>query len=605
MPGMTDTRQCRSSSWLAVRFWRVISRLAGAALIVATLLGYEVAYGVSPLLSQVGQGAGRIAFSAYRHHNWDIYTVNPDGSDLRRVTHDPAPDRSPAWSPDGNKIAFASRRNHNWDIYVVDASGGEPRRLTTHPAYDGAPSFSPDGGRIAFESYQGGDLDIWIMDADGSYPQNLTSEVTEGDFGPTWSPDGRFIAFTSWRYGDKDVFLVEVGSGQVTRLTDSPAIEESPVWSSDNQNLTFVYQEDGVRDIYVMDVAHPPALGGRAKRLTWFTRDDSPAWSPDGQRLAFIAHRFDGEVILSIEPDALGELPLALTGLETLAGNLAWNGVAAAWGEISAGEDDGQPPYVETATPQEGRDPPYDFIRLPSAFLESKELGGVTKLSDRVDESFNSLQARVWEETGYDFLGTISEAFRHIAFANDASAYGSWHKSGRAFDTLFDFYGAAGESLLEVVREDMSGETYWRLYLRCARQDGSQGEPIKVNPWDFSYQARAVENPGGGGKLKPIPNGYYVDLTALAWEYGWDRISAHHEEDFDWTWHFKAVEFWHYEKRDGLGWYEVMLEVYPHQKVEEIFTWEKFMEADEEPYNAFVKGVPLPPEERRWLRVRR
>ena len=584
-----------------VLLWRAIPFLAGAALLIAALLGYEVAYGVFPLPSQVGQG--RIAFAAYRHHNWDIYTVNPDGSDLRRVTHDPAPDRSPTWSPDGTKIAFASRRDHNWDIYVVDASGGEPRRLTTHPAYDGAPSFSPDGQRIAFESYQGGDLDIWIMDADGSYQQNLTSEVTEGDFGPAWSPDGRFIAFTSWRYGDKDVLLLEVGSGQVTRLTDSPAIEESPLWSPDGQKLAFVYQEDGARDIYVMDVARPPAQGGHTKRLTWLTRDDSPAWSPGGQRLAFIAHRFDGEVILSIEPNALGELPLAVTGLETLAGNLAWNGVAAAWGEVPAGEDDGQPLYVEGATPQEGRDPPYDFKRLPSAFLESKALGGVTKLSDRVDNSFNALQARVLEETGYDFLGTISEAFRHISFANKVSAYGSWHKAGRAFDMIFDFNGD-GESRLEVVREDVSSETYWRLYLRCARQDGSQGEPIKVNPWDLSYRARSVENPEEGGKLKPIPNGYYVDLTALAWEYGWDRISAHHEEDFDWTWHFKALEYWHHEKRDGLGWYEAMLDVYPRQKVEEIFTWEKFMEADEEPYTAFVKGVPLPPAERRWLRVR-
>jgi TolB protein len=597
MPYSTHNRQHRSSPWLAVRLWGPIPLLLGVALIVAAFLSYGVAHG-----SEVG--AGRIAFSAYRHHNWDIYTVSPDGSDLRRVTHDPAPDRSPAWSPDGTQIAFASRRNHNWDIYVVDANGGEPRRLTSHPAYDGAPSFSPDGQRIAFESYQGGDLDIWIMDADGSYPQNLTSEVTEGDFGPAWSPDGRFIAFTSWRYGDKDILLLEVGSGQVTRLTDSPTVEESPVWSPDGQKLAFVYQEDGARDIYVMDVAHPPAQGGRAKRLAWLTRDDAPAWSPDGQRLAFIAHRFDGEVILSIEPDALGELPLALTGPEALAGNLAWNGVAAAWGEVPAGEDDGQPPYVEGATPQEGRDPPYDFRMLPSAFLESREVGGgVTKLSDRVDDSFNALQARVWEETGYDFLGTISEAFRNIAFANKVSAYGSWHKAGRAFDTLFDFY-SDGESRLEVVREDVGGETYWRLYLRCARQDGSQGEPIKVNPWDFSYQARAVENPGEGGKLKPIPNGYYVDFTTLAWEYGWDRISAQDEEDFDWTWHLKAVEYWHHEKRDDLGWYETMLEVYPRQKVEELFTWEKFMEAEEEPYTAFAKGIPLPPEERRWLKVR-
>jgi TolB protein len=603
MPDTTCTRQYRNLSWLGVRLWRVIPLLTSTVLLIAALFSYETAYSVSPFPSQVGPG--RIAFAAYRHHNWDIYTANPDGSDLRRVTHDPAPDRSPAWSPDGSQIAFASRRDQNWDIYVVDASGGEPRRLTTHPAYDGAPSFSPDGQRIAFESYQGGDLDVWIMDADGRYPQNLTSEVTAGDFGPAWSPDGRFIAFTSWRYGDRDVFLLELGSGQITRLTDGPAIEESPVWSPDSQQLAFVYQEDGARDIYVMDAARPPAQGGRTKRLTWLTRDDAPAWSPDGQRLAFIVHRFDGEAILSIEPDALGELPLALTGLETLAGNLAWNGLATAWGEVPAGEGDGQPPYVEVTSLQEGGDPPYDFKRLPNAFLESRELGGVTKLGDRVDDSFNALQARIGEETGYDFLGTLSEAFRHIAFANDASAYGSWHKAGRAFDTLFEVYDAAGEPLLEVVREDMSGETYWRLYLRCARQDGSQGEPIKVNPWDLSYRARAVESPEEGGQLKPIPNGYYVDLTALAWEYGWDRISAHHEEDFDWTWHFKALEYWHYEKREDLGWYEAMLEVYARQKVEELFTWEKFAEADEKPYTALVKGVPLPPAERRWLRVRR
>ncbi|HID62944.1 MAG TPA: hypothetical protein EYP49_09435 [Anaerolineae bacterium] len=641
MPDTTHTRQHKNPSWLAVRLWRVIPirsqiapagfviqqpggglqirreqkwnllmlLLAGAALLIAPFLGYRTAYGSpvldSPPLSQSGVGGGRIAFSAYRHHNWDIYTVNPDGSDLRRVTHDPAPDRSPAWSPDGTGIAFASRRDHNWDIYVVDASGDEPRRLTTHPDYDGAPSFSPDGGRIAFESYRGGDLDIWVMDADGGYPQNLTSGVTEGDFGPAWSPDGRFIAFTSWRYGDKDVFLLELGSGQVTRLTGSPAIEENPVWTPDGQKMAFIYQEDGARDVYIMDVAYPPAQGGRTRRLTWFTRDDAPAWSPDGQRLAFIAHRFDGEAILSVEPDAIGELPLALTGLETLVGNLAWNGVAGAWGEVPAEDDAGQPLYVEVVTPQEGRDPPYDFKRLPNAFLESREVsGGVTKLSDRVDDSFNALQARVREETGYDFLGTVSEAFRHIGFVNKASAYGSWHKAGRAFDMLFEFHNAAGESLLEVVREDMSGETYWRLYLRCARQDGSQGEPIKVNPWDLSYQARSVENPQEGGKLKPIPNGYYVDLTALAQEYGWDRISAHDEADFDWTWHFKALEYWHYEKRDSRGWYEAMLEVYPRRKVEELFTWERFMEAEEEPYTVLVKGVPLSPAERRWLRVR-
>src|SRR6185369_16292983 len=73
----------------------------------------------------------RIAFAAYRHGQWDIYSIAPDGSDPRQLTHDAAEDTDPAYSPDGTKIAFASRRGNNWDVYLLDLHSGEEARLTS------------------------------------------------------------------------------------------------------------------------------------------------------------------------------------------------------------------------------------------------------------------------------------------------------------------------------------------------------------------------------------------------------------------------------------------------------------------------------------------
>ena len=541
---------------------------------------------------------GRIAFAACRGGNWDIYSVDVEG-DLRRLTSHPAQDRDPAWSPDGRKIAFASRRDGNWDIYVLDAEGNIAR-LTDDLAYDGAPSWSPDGGKIAFESYRAGDLDIFVMNADGTGQVNLTPDEPAGDYGPAWSPDGRKIAFTSWRYGDKDIFVLDLTTGEVVQLTESPADEESPVWSPDGRELAFVSEEGGLREVYVVDVL----VGARPRRVTWLTRDDSPAWSPDGERLAFVCHRPDGEMILVAEPDAVGELPLRLTGVEAISGPLSWSGAAGAWGEVPGGEEVA-PPYEERLSPLRGCDHPYSFQRLRGAFLRVPGGGtDLTKLSDRVDDSFAALQARVRRETGRDFLGELSEAFRSIEFHSEVSEYASWHKAGRAIDLLFDFRSPSGWPLWEVVREDMGGETYWRLFLRCARQDGSQGTPLKATPWDLSYRARAIVAPEEGGTFKPIPQGYYVDFTALAREYGWKRIAAHDTEEFSWKWHFMALEYWHYQKTDGLSWYQAMREVYSPAELERFFSWDRMVALGEDEWLIAAKGVPLPPKAGKWLDLR-
>jgi hypothetical protein len=146
----------------------------------------------------------------------------------------------------------------------------------------------------------------------------------------------------------------------------------------------------------------------------------------------------------------------------------------------------------------------------------------------------------------------------------------------------------------------MGGETYWRIFLRCADQSGRCGRPITVNTWDYSYQARAEIAPDQGGIERPMLHGYYVDFTALAREYGWSRISSWDDEDFSWTWHFKAFEYWHFQKTDGLPWYAAMQEVYPQAKLDEHFTYDQMLEVGDYPFLIALKGVPLAAETRLW-----
>src|SRR3954452_16760613 len=119
-----------------------------------------------PILAQAAEAPGRIAFVASRtaDGNADIFSADIGGTAIVNLTNDPAPDRSPSWSPDGRQIAFASRRDGNWDVYRMRADGGDLQRLTDDPTSDGEPSWSPDGTRISFSSSRESNLDIYLLD---------------------------------------------------------------------------------------------------------------------------------------------------------------------------------------------------------------------------------------------------------------------------------------------------------------------------------------------------------------------------------------------------------------------------------------------------------
>lgn len=221
----------------------------------------------------------RIVFYSERDGNSEIYAMGADGSNLTRLTNNPAADGYPNSSPDGARISFDTDRDGDFEIYVMDDDGSDPRRLTHHPARDVSASWSPDGNRIAFMSDRTGRFEIWVMGADGSDPVQIT------DFGtnwfPRWSPDGEKLAY----HVGRDVFVLDVEAHRYRRLTIDPNNGMYPTWSPDGERIAFMSWRTGSTELWVMN-----ADGSEQRRLTWTEQGDviDPRWSPDGAWLAYV-----------------------------------------------------------------------------------------------------------------------------------------------------------------------------------------------------------------------------------------------------------------------------------------------------------------------------
>jgi Tol biopolymer transport system component len=185
-----------------------------------------------------------------------IYAVGVDGSGLTKISDEGS---GPRWAPDGAQILFFSDTNGNFDIYVMDADGSNPKRLTSDPADDVSPAWSPGGNEIAFVSERNGNTDLYVVGADGSGERRLTeSRAPEEAF--SWAPNGDRIAYVSYRHGakpenigigDAEVFVVGVRTGETRNLSRNPAWDGDPDWSPDGTRIAFTRRTDH-GEIHVM-----------------------------------------------------------------------------------------------------------------------------------------------------------------------------------------------------------------------------------------------------------------------------------------------------------------------------------------------------------------
>jgi Tol biopolymer transport system component len=171
----------------------------------------------------------KIAFSSEYWFDWDIWTVNADGSAPAKLTQGGV-NGQPAWSPDGTQIAFTANYNSGPEIHLMDSDGSNPVNLTQGPGRNSDPAWSPDGAKIAFTSERDGNAEIYVMDADGSNVVRLTDDAAR-DYGPAWSPDGTKIAFTTDRDGNLEVYVMNSDGSNPVNLSNHPAQDRGPAWA--------------------------------------------------------------------------------------------------------------------------------------------------------------------------------------------------------------------------------------------------------------------------------------------------------------------------------------------------------------------------------------
>jgi Tol biopolymer transport system component len=269
----------------------------------------------------------RIVFTKLSEHQQqdefvvaEIYIMNADGTDERRITSNTQFDIFANLSPNGMTIAFHQGFGAQCcSIQLVDIDGSNERTLTT-----GAfPSWSADGQKIAFNAPGvGGVGDIWVINVDGTGLTNLT-QTPSGEARPDWSPSGQQIAFQSNRSGNPEIWVMDADGSNAIRLTDHLARDEAPDWSPDGRKIVFQSARDDPQfDVYVMN-----ADGTELQRLTiGGGRDLDPDWSPDGAQIAFDSDRdFVVEQfrrIFVMNADGTNQRPL--TGLPSENGHAGW-----------------------------------------------------------------------------------------------------------------------------------------------------------------------------------------------------------------------------------------------------------------------------------------
>src|SRR6266568_1342430 len=259
----------------------VLIRLLSVLAVLVGLLGAsEPAHATYP-----GTNDGRLAFGMTVGGNVDIYSVLPNGDDLRRLTSDASFDACPSYSPDGKEIAFCSNRSGATEIWKMKQNGTKQEQVTHLNGSVTFPDFSPDGSKIVFGGSAGGsNPDIWVVNSDGSDAARLTSGP-DVDLFPAWSPDGSKIVFIR----NAQVWTINADGGVATQLTFDPAPKgQVPDWSPDGDQIAFVSfpappspANLGARTIYVINAdgtgkhaVHP----GPGPQIV-------PAWQARGNRI--------------------------------------------------------------------------------------------------------------------------------------------------------------------------------------------------------------------------------------------------------------------------------------------------------------------------------
>ncbi len=248
----------------------------------------------SMVWSRVAQPKGNITFMSTRDGNWEIYSMNAQGENLKNLSCNKTTDYMFSYFPKSNKFVFYTNRDGNDEIYTMSSDGKKQTNLSKHPSSDRIATVSPNGNQVLFLSDRDHkDGEIYIMDTIGSNLKRLTNNEYFEDL-PVFTPDGKNIIFTRTLRNLKDtsanaasngeIFMMDIDGKNEVQLTYRPGGDGGAQVSPDGTKIAFHGKSsEGKYDIHIMDIDGKNIINVTNDHL----EDYSPFWSPDGKWIAF------------------------------------------------------------------------------------------------------------------------------------------------------------------------------------------------------------------------------------------------------------------------------------------------------------------------------
>ncbi len=219
-----------------------------------------------------------IAYMSYFAGSPGLYYVELASGNKVPIFREGTLSLSPSFSPGGQRLAFAHSRQSNVDVYTCDRACQEPARLTRSGAIDTNPSWSPEGDQLAFTSSRSGRPNVYVMNLDGSNVRRISFEGEYND-GASWQPGGTHIAYAS-REGNKfRIAATNLVDLKTTILTAGPDSYEEPCYSPDGRRILFTQRRGKESQVYVMN-----ADGSDWRQLTHEGNSSGADWSSFKQR---------------------------------------------------------------------------------------------------------------------------------------------------------------------------------------------------------------------------------------------------------------------------------------------------------------------------------
>ena len=267
--------------------------------------------------AKAGELAGhKLLVTLVRTGDTEVFVVDPETGDAQNLTRSPASEeRYPCWSPDGKRVAFISNRDGPNNLYIMDADGHNVKRLVNSPSVcympswqptasgelivfglhgdrpemasikpDGTglrvlgeghdPTISPDGKLICYTGHAGGGVTVFVMDTDGSNKRQVVKHISKvGATFPNWSPDSKQIVYSFPVAESLELFMINADGTNQRQLTKLGKVCTPAAWSPDGKWISFRYTDERYwsNDATMKKVyAEKPA----GKRPVWVIRPD-------------------------------------------------------------------------------------------------------------------------------------------------------------------------------------------------------------------------------------------------------------------------------------------------------------------------------------------